>query len=159
LSNTALGVRPGASGLSLAQRDVQAVGEESDEDVRFDAVLKVMVDLQIVLEVLERGFDLDELDVELPQLGRILVAQIGAEQIAPLAGSYLSQLVAVERKGEGGILRGPATTSDSLNVAGLLRLLRRCISLLPLPPVTQPVYLKKPRRAVGVLSRTGTRPA
>jgi len=33
---------------------------------------------QIVLEILERGFDFDELDVELPQLGRILVAQIGA---------------------------------------------------------------------------------
>jgi len=37
--------------------------------VRFDAVLKLVVDrteLQIVLEILERGFDLDELDIEPP---------------------------------------------------------------------------------------------
>jgi hypothetical protein len=52
-----------------AQRDVQAIGQESDEDVRFDTVLKMVVDgaeLQIVLEILERGLDLDELDIELP---------------------------------------------------------------------------------------------
>ena len=72
-------MRPGASGLSRgAQRDVQAIGEEGDEDVRFDALLELMVDraqLQIVLEVLECGFDLDELDVELPQLGRVAPAR------------------------------------------------------------------------------------
>jgi len=35
--------------------------------VRFDAVLKLVVDraeLQIVLEILERGLDLDELDID-----------------------------------------------------------------------------------------------
>ena len=50
-----------------AQRDVKAIGQEGDEDVRFDAVLKLVVDraeLQIVLEILERGLDLDELDID-----------------------------------------------------------------------------------------------
>ena len=53
--------RPGASALSRgAQRDVKAIGQEGD-----DAVFKLVVDraeLQIVLEIPERGLDLDELD-------------------------------------------------------------------------------------------------
>jgi hypothetical protein len=68
-----------------AQRDVQAIGEEGDEDVRFDAMFELVEDraeLQIILEILERGLDLDELDIEPPQLCRILVAQIGTQQIA-----------------------------------------------------------------------------
>jgi hypothetical protein len=68
---------------------VQAIGEEGDEDVRFDAVLKLVVDraeLQIVLEIFECGLDLDELDIELPQLGRILVAQICAADSALRGG-------------------------------------------------------------------------
>ena len=62
------------------QRDVKAVGQEGDEDVRLDAVLKLVVDraeFQIVLEILERGLDLDELDIELPQMGGLSGAQIG----------------------------------------------------------------------------------
>jgi hypothetical protein len=50
----------------------------------FDAVLKLVVDwaeLQIVLEILERSLNLDELDIELPQMGWLSVAQIGAQQI------------------------------------------------------------------------------
>jgi hypothetical protein len=69
---------------------VQAVGQEGDEDVRFDTMLKLVVDraeLQIVHEILERGLDLDELDIELPQLGRILVVQIGAQQVAAFAAA------------------------------------------------------------------------
>src|SRR5215471_19268969 len=76
-----------------AQRDVKAIGQEGDEDVRFDAVLKLMVDraeLQIVLEILERGLDLDELDIELPQMSRLSGAQIGAQQIAPFAPTRLA---------------------------------------------------------------------
>ena len=101
LSSTALGVRPGASGLSRgAQRDVQAIGQEGDEDVRLDALLELMVDraqLQIVLQVLEGGLDLDELDVELPQLGRVPSAQIGAQEVAAFAPAHLAQLLAIER--------------------------------------------------------------
>ena len=53
------------------------IGEEGDEDVRFDALDQLMVDrtqLQIVLEVLERSHDLGELDIESPQLGRLASA-------------------------------------------------------------------------------------
>ena len=60
-----------------AQRDVQTISQECDEDVRFDALLELMVDrteLQIVLEIFERGLDLDELNIELPKLGRIATA-------------------------------------------------------------------------------------
>ena len=53
LSSTARGVRPAASGCEpRAQRDVQAVGQEGDEDVGFDALFELVVDraqLQIVL--------------------------------------------------------------------------------------------------------------
>src|SRR5262249_54984559 len=72
-----------------------------------DAVLKLVVDrteLQIVLEILECGLDLDELDIELPQMGRLSGAQIGAQQIAPFASARLAQLVAVEREAESGIV-------------------------------------------------------
>ena len=107
LSSTALGVRPGGQRLEPgAQRDVEAIGQEGDEDVRFDAVLKLMEDrteLQIIFEVLERGLDLDELNIEVPQLGRVLVTQIGAQQIAPLAAACVSQLVAIEGEAECGV--------------------------------------------------------
>jgi hypothetical protein len=47
----------GSERLELgAQRNVKAIGQEGDEDMRFDAVLELVVDwaqLQIVLEVLE----------------------------------------------------------------------------------------------------------
>jgi hypothetical protein len=52
-----------------AQRDVKAVGDERDEDVGLDALLEVMLDraqAEVILEVLEGGLDLDQLDVELP---------------------------------------------------------------------------------------------
>ncbi len=60
-----------------AQGDVETIGEESDEDVRFAALDQLMVDrtqLQIVLEGLERGLDLGELDIESPHLGRLASA-------------------------------------------------------------------------------------
>ena len=50
----------------LSERDVQAVGEECDEDVRFDARLFLVEDgpdRQIALEGLEGGLDLVELQI------------------------------------------------------------------------------------------------
>jgi len=61
--------------------------------VCFDAILKLVEDrteLQIILEIFERGLNLDELDVELPQHCRILGAQISAKQIASFTTSRLS---------------------------------------------------------------------
>ena len=55
----------------MAQRDVHAVGKEAHEDVRLDAILVLVEhrpDRQIALEILERFFDLDELDVVAPEL-------------------------------------------------------------------------------------------
>src|SRR6516225_1404879 len=75
------------------QGDVQAIGQERDEDVRLDAADQLMVDrpqLQIVLEVLKGGLDLDQLDIELPQLGRVPARQIGAQKISALAAPHLS---------------------------------------------------------------------
>ena len=66
-----------------SQRDVKAIGNERNEDVRLDALLELMEDraqLQIILHGLEGGFDFDELNVELPELGRILSGQIGAQR-------------------------------------------------------------------------------
>jgi hypothetical protein len=73
-----------------AQGDVETIGQKGDEDVRFDALDQLVVDRtpsQVVLEVLEGGLDFGELDVELPQLGRLAPAEIGAQQIAAFAPS------------------------------------------------------------------------
>ena len=52
-----------------AQRDVQTIGQEGDEDMRFDPLLQLVVDRpqsEIVLEGFERRLDLDQLNVEPP---------------------------------------------------------------------------------------------
>src|SRR5215468_11732265 len=75
------------------QRDVEAIGQERDEDVRLDATDQLMVDrsqLQIVLEVLKGGLHLDQLDIELPQLSRIAARQISAQKISAFAAPHLS---------------------------------------------------------------------
>src|SRR5204863_9319782 len=76
-----------------AQRDVQAISQERDEDVGLDALDELVIDrpqLQVVLEVFEGGLDLDQLNIELPQLGRVSSAQIAAQEIAAFAPSYFS---------------------------------------------------------------------
>ena len=83
----------------LAERDVQAVGEEGDKDVRFDAPLFLVEhrpDGQIAFERFEGGFDLDELQIELPELGRIRRGEVRAQQIASFASANLLELVAIE---------------------------------------------------------------
>ena len=88
----------------LGQRGMQAVGEERDKDVRFDALLVLMVDRadrQIALEVLEGFLNLDELEVVAPQLGGIVAGEIGAQQVAPFAAPDLVELAAIQALGEG----------------------------------------------------------
>ena len=54
---------------AAAERDVEAVGEEGNEDMRLDARLVLMKDRpdgKVALEVLERLFDADELQVQTP---------------------------------------------------------------------------------------------
>ena len=58
LSNTDLGVRPGARDPQpLFQRDLQALGEEGNKDVRLDPLVGLVVDRadhQVSLQFLER---------------------------------------------------------------------------------------------------------
>ena len=65
----------------LSEGHMQAVGEECDEDVRFDArlfLVKDGPDRQIAFEGLEGGLDLDELQIELPQFRGVRIGEIGA---------------------------------------------------------------------------------
>ena len=66
---------------------------------------ELMVDraqLQIILHGLEGSLDLDELDIELPQLGGVFSAQIGAQEIASFAPPHLAQLFTIECEAERG---------------------------------------------------------
>src|SRR6266576_5877841 len=75
--------------------------------MRLNARYDLMVDraqVEIVLHGLEARFDLDELDVELPQLGWVLSAQIGAQEIAAFTPPHGTQLFAIELVGELGSL-------------------------------------------------------
>jgi hypothetical protein len=54
--------------------------------------------------MVEGGLDLDELDVEPPQLGRVIAGEIGAQQIATFAPADLAQPGAIEREAEGSAL-------------------------------------------------------
>jgi len=83
---------------------VQTISQEGDEDVRLDARFDLVLDraqVQIVLHGLEGGLDLDQLDIELPQLTRVFPTQIAAQEITSFAPAHLAQLLAIERKAEG----------------------------------------------------------
>jgi len=51
-------------------------------------------ELQIVVEIFERGLDLDQTDVGPPPFRRYPVAQVRAQQISSFAKVHLAQLVA-----------------------------------------------------------------
>ena len=68
-----------------------------------DALLVVMEDRadgEVALEGFERFFDGYELNVVAPEFRGIVVGQIGPQQITPFAASDLSELFAIERKGQ-----------------------------------------------------------
>ena len=61
--------------------DVQAIGQEGDEDVGFHArldLVKDRPDRQVTFEVLERLLDRDQQEVVAPQLGRVFLKEVGA---------------------------------------------------------------------------------
>ncbi len=75
----------------LLQAHVNAVGEEGDEDVRFDAIFSLMEDRtdgEIAFEILERGFDFYQLEIELPQLRGIGGCEVRAQQVASFAPAH-----------------------------------------------------------------------
>jgi hypothetical protein len=100
--------QPGRQGVEAAREsDLHAVGQESDEDVSFDPPLVLVedrTDCEVAFEIAEGLFDGDELDVILPELGWIIVGEIGAQEITAFTPPDLSQLVAIEREGEVGAL-------------------------------------------------------
>ncbi len=58
----------------MLQDDLNAVSDERDEDVGFDAVFALVIDRphrQIAFQLFEGGFDFAQLQVELPELGGI----------------------------------------------------------------------------------------
>ena len=59
---------------SMAERDMQTIREEGDEDMRLDASFALMIDRpdrKIALESREGFLDRDQAQVVLPELGRI----------------------------------------------------------------------------------------
>ena len=57
-------------------------------------------DTEVTLELFERLLDLSELDVEVPQLSRVFVTQIRAQQVASFTSTGDTQLVFVQAEGE-----------------------------------------------------------
>ena len=88
------------------QRRVQAVGQKGHENMRFNASLFLMekrAQCQIALEVLKRLLDLRKLDIEVPQLRRLLLGQVGAQQVAAFASPHLPKLFLLQAKLETGL--------------------------------------------------------
>src|SRR5437870_1018315 len=78
---------------SGTQMHVQTISHKRHKNVRFDPSFQLVKDrpqAQVIYEVLECGFDLRQLNVKLPQAGRILSAEIAAQQIAPFSAAHLS---------------------------------------------------------------------
>src|SRR5439155_14954017 len=72
--------------------------------MRLDAPFELMVDwaqIEIVLHGFEGGLDLNELDIELPQVGGILAAKLITQKIASCTSPDLTQLLAIECETEG----------------------------------------------------------
>ncbi len=73
---------------ALLEGDLQAIGDEGHEDVGLDAMVELVVDRpdgEIAFQLLEGLLDLGELDIEAPQAGRVIVLQVGAQQVAAFA--------------------------------------------------------------------------
>ncbi len=70
----------GQGAQALFEGDLEAIGDEGDKDVGFDTMVELVIDRpdgEIAFEFLEGLLDLGELDVELPQVDRIIVTEIG----------------------------------------------------------------------------------
>jgi hypothetical protein len=69
---------------ATAEGDMQTVGKKGDEDVRLDARLVPVKDRpngEIALEVAKRLLDAGELEVQGPQPRRIVIGEIGGQQV------------------------------------------------------------------------------
>ena len=69
----------------LFQRDQQTISQKRNENMGFDSGFELVIDRtdrQIVLQLLERLLDLDQLQIEPPQMAGIVALDIGAQQIS-----------------------------------------------------------------------------
>src|SRR6516165_11412327 len=108
---------------AAAERDVEAIGEEGDEDMRLNPRLVLVKDRpngEVAFEVLERLFDAAELKVKAPQPRRIVVDEIGAQEIAALAPPGPAQFGAIETIAERGAVRGDVYRDQAPGGSGLL---------------------------------------
>ena len=84
--------------------DVQAVGEEADEDVGFDASVELVKDgaqAEVALEGAKALFDAHEIDVVAPELGGVFAGEVAAQQILAFVAARGSELLAVQIDAEG----------------------------------------------------------
>src|SRR3979490_889764 len=89
--------------------DVQAIGQEGNEDMRLDAGLGLVKDRpdgEVALEVLERLLDRDQQQVMAPRLGGVFLDEVVRQKIAAFARSFLPQLIAIEPIAECGAVCG-----------------------------------------------------
>jgi hypothetical protein len=99
------------------------IGQEGDEDVRFDANLELVKDRpdrDVALEVLERFLDRNQQQIMAPQLGWVFLDEVGAQQIAAFARAGLPKLVAIEAIAEGGGVCGNLDYRQAPGQAGLI---------------------------------------
>jgi hypothetical protein len=76
--------------------------------MRLDALFVLMEDRtdgEIAFEIFERFLHRHELQIVGPQLGRVVLGEIGAQQITAFASARHAQLVAIEPVAERGALR------------------------------------------------------
>src|SRR5260370_6657887 len=80
------------------QSDVQAVGQEGDEDVRLDARLELVKDrpdCEVAFEILERLLDRHQQQIMAPQLAGGFLAAVRSQQIPAFRRTGPPQLVAI----------------------------------------------------------------
>ena len=99
--------------------DLQAIGEEGDENVRFNAAFKLVVngsDRQVAFEFFKCLFDFGELEVVFPKFCGIVSAQVRAQQVAAFPAAGYTEVLSVEAIGEGHSLLFPFAVNEDFHV-------------------------------------------
>ncbi len=84
--------------------DVKAVSQEADENMRVDPRFDSMVngpDAQIVFEAAEHRLDLDQEDVEFPQVLGLFAAEVAPEQVIAVVEFDVPEFGLVQFEAEG----------------------------------------------------------
>jgi len=99
--------------VEFFQGDVQAVSEEADEDVSFNAGVKLVEDgtqSEVALEVAEAFFDPNEVDVVAPEDGRVFSGEVAAQEVLAFVAAGRFEFLFINRDAESfggdGLVRG-----------------------------------------------------